>query len=70
MSMNHSEEASLSGTAPVPSISRHVIEDLVLINTSDNAPLSLYTTTPVGSGLRSRVAASSGLQHQQTGLSL
>ena len=23
MSMNHSEEASLSGTAPVPSISRH-----------------------------------------------
>ena len=22
--MNHSEEASLSGTAPVPSISRHV----------------------------------------------
>ena len=23
VSMNHSEEASLSGTAPVPSISRH-----------------------------------------------
>ena len=23
MSMNHSEEASLSGTAPVPSVSRH-----------------------------------------------
>ena len=62
--MNHSEEASLSGTAPVPSISRHVIEDLVLINTSDNAPQSLYTTTPVGSGLRSRFATSSGLQHR------
>ena len=53
MSMNHSEEASLSGTAPQPSISRRVIEDLVLINTFDNAPQSLYTTTPVGSCLRS-----------------
>ena len=66
ISMNHSEEASLSesSTAPLPSISRHVMEDLVLINTSDNAPQSLYTTTPAGSGLRLRFATSSGLQHQ------
>ena len=65
MSMNRSEESSLLGTAPVPSISRYVIEDLVVTNTSDNAPQTLYSTTPVGSGLRSRfiMMTSSGTQH-------
>ena len=48
----------------VPSIPHHGIEDLDLINTSDNAPQSLYTTTAVGFCLRSRFAASSGMQHQ------
>ena len=62
--MNHSEEASVSCTAPVPSNPRHVIEDLVLINASAKVPRSLYTTTPVGSGLRSRFSVSSGMQHQ------
>ena len=63
MSMNRSEGSSLLGTAPVPSISRYVIEDLVVTNTSDNAPQTLYSTTPVGSGLRSRFMTSSGTQH-------
>jgi len=64
MSMNRSEGSSLLGTAPVPSISRYVIEDLVVTNTSDNAPQTLYSTTPVGSGLRSRFMTSSGTQHR------
>ena len=64
MSMNRNEERSLIGAAPAPVNSRHVIEDMVLINTFENAPQTLNTTTPVGTGLRSRFMASSGTQPQ------
>ena len=67
MSMNRNEERSLIGAAPAPVNSRHVIEDMVnsrhviedmvLINTFENAPQTLNTTTPVGTGLRSRFVA-------------
>ena len=51
--MNRNEERSLTGAAPAPVNSRHVIEDIAQINTSENAPQTLNTTTPVGTGLLS-----------------
>ena len=36
--MNHSEEASLSGTAPVPSISRHEAQTAPPLATPDAGP--------------------------------
>ena len=59
--MNHNEGSGLPGTAPVPCISRHVIEDLV---TNDNAPQMIDTPTPVRSGLRARSGTGSGTQQQ------
>ena len=61
MSMNRNEGSGLPGTAPVPCISRHVIEDLV---TNDNAPQMIDTPTPVRSGLRARSGTGSGTQQQ------
>jgi hypothetical protein len=61
--MNRNEGSSLSGTAPVPSISRHVIEDLV---TNENAPQMIDTPTPIRSGLRSRSGVGSGQQQHVT----
>ena len=62
--MNHNEERSLTCAAPVPVNSRHVIEDMVLINTSENAPQILNTTRPVETDLRSRFVGGSGTQPQ------
>jgi hypothetical protein len=61
--MNRNEGSSLPGTAPVPSISRHVIEDLV---TNENAPQMIDTPTPIRSGLRSRSGLGSGQQQHVT----
>ena len=70
MSMNRNEalERSLIGAAPAPVNSRHVIEDMVLINTFENAPQTLNITTPVGTGLRSRFVASSGMPRRRSTL--
>ena len=55
MSINRNEERSLTGAAALVLVnSRHVIKGMVLINTSENAPQTLNTTPPVGTGLRSR----------------
>ena len=64
MSLNCNEERSLTGAAPLQVNSRHVIEDIVLINTFENAPQTLNTATPVGTGLRSRFVAGRGTQPQ------
>ena len=49
--MNRNEESSLPGITSMPSISRHVIEDLVA---NDNAPQMIDNTTPIRSSLRAR----------------
>ena len=66
MSMNRNEEYGLTDrdTAPVSSISRHVIEDLVT-NSLDNAPQMIDTSTPLRSGLRARFGVGSGIQQQR-----
>ncbi len=59
--MNRNEESSLPGITSMPSISRHVIEDLVA---NDNAPQMIDNTTPIRPSLRARSVTRSGT-HQQ-----
>ena len=59
--MNRNEESNLSGITSIPSISRHVIEDIVA---NDNAPQLIDNTRPIRSSLRARSVTRS-VTHQQ-----